>query len=380
MSDKVPERQGRRRAIIAVGLMAIVLAIAAIVYNSQAPAPEKARAAYKLRYGITPYQDSALPVVADRLGWYRDAGLDVTLVPLSWGDVVAALSSGAIDCAIYNFNSFLGPYESASQGARKLVFYCPTYVFKGQAIMVRRDAGFSLAVAPPDETPDARAQRVTQLAQQLRGKRVGITKGTELEQIVLQALRLADLDAARDVRLVHASPEDTLAAFLAGDLDAFAAGLTERTEARRRGATELLVTSDVTLPVIDGLVTTEVLAHERQAELDALVETWFRTIRYMEADLPANSTHIRDYLRTRASTVYSVEEYQIAWSFNVFPKDPSEADRLFNHATSPFYWKKSWDSVNAYLLEQKKAKTAVPYSAFMGEATLKRLVAKEARR
>ena len=38
-------------------------------------------------YGITPYQDSDLPVVAAKLGWYKEQGLNVQLVPLEWGDV-----------------------------------------------------------------------------------------------------------------------------------------------------------------------------------------------------------------------------------------------------------------------------------------------------
>src|SRR5690349_4136044 len=64
-----------------------------------------------IRYGITPYQDSGLPVVAAMKGWYKEEGLNVELVPLAWGDVVTALSSGSIDVAIYNLNSFLAPYQ-----------------------------------------------------------------------------------------------------------------------------------------------------------------------------------------------------------------------------------------------------------------------------
>lgn len=326
----------------------------------------------KVKYGITPYQDSALPVVAEYLGWYKDNDLKFEIVPLAWGDVISALSSGAIDVAIYNFNSFQAPYENASKGSRKPIYYCPTYIFKGQAIMVHRDTGFTIFRDKMDESHEERMARIAFVASQLKGKRIAITEGTELEQIVLEALRIAKLKES-DVDLIHASPEDALAAFLSKDIDVFAAGLTERTEARRHDAIELLVTSDVTLPVVDGLITTEKYAIENQETMDKLVQIWFKTIQFMEEDLSTNSSYIRDYLSKSASTRYSQEEYNIAWSFNVFPKNPKDAYDLFISEESPYFWKKSWDANNKFLIDSEKIKSPIPYTAFIGEEVLKRL-------
>ena len=326
-----------------------------------------------VRYGITPYQDSALPVVADRLGWYEAAGIDFKLVPLAWGDVMTALSSGAIDVAIYNLNSFLPPYENAATGKRKPIFYSPTYVFKGQAIMVHGDAGFQLFRDIVGESPEERSSRLAEVARQLMGKRIAITEGTELEQIVLEALSIAGLDGEKDVTLIHALPDDALAAFLSKNIDAFAAGLTERTEARRHGGTELLVTSDVTLPVIDGVVTTTDFAEQREEILDSLLQLWFRTIRFMKDDVAGKSEHILGYLTETASTRYSPEEYEIAWSFNVFPATPEEAHDLFHSADSPYFWKKSWDSVNTFLIETDKITKPVSYSVYWGDKALSKL-------
>ena len=331
----------------------------------------------KVKYGITPYQDSALPVVANYLNWYKDYNIEFEIIPLAWGDVISALSSGAIDVAIYNFNSFQAPYENASIGLRKPVYYCPTYIFKGQAIMVHKDAGFTVFRDREGEGSEERKSRISNVASQLKGKRIAITEGTELEQIVLEALRIAGLDRKTDVNLIHASPEDALAAFLSKDIDVFAAGLTERTEALRHGAIELLVTSDVTLPVVDGIITTEKYVKENEETLDKLVEIWFKTIRFMEEDLPNNSKYIRDYLSKSASTRYSQEEYNIAWSFNIFPKNPGEAYNIFINNRSPYFWKKSWDANNEFLINSNKIKSPIPYSAFIGEEVLKRLIDSE---
>ena len=326
-----------------------------------------------VRYGITPYQDSALPVVAHQLGWYEQDHIDVELVPVTWGEVVNALVGGAIDVAIYNFNSFQPPYENAAKGRNKPVFYCPFYVFKGQAIMVHGDSGIEPLKDVEGEPKGNRDKRVVWTAKQLKGKRVAITKGTELEQIVLAALGKAGLDSEKDVRLIHSSPEDALAAFLAKDVDAFAAGLTERVEARRHGAVELLVTADVMLPVIDGIVTTESFARNAPEILDKLVQIWMKTIRFMEKDLGSNSKHILQYLAKAASTKYSREEYQVAWTFNIFPKTAPEANALFNDESSPYFWKVSWDKNNEFLVKQRKTSQPVPHSAYWGETVLQRL-------
>src|SRR5947209_5998258 len=113
-----------------------------------------------IRYGITPYQDSALPVVPAKLGWYRDAGLNVELVPATWGDVVTAISAGAIDVAVYNFNSFQAPYENAAQGPRRPVFYCPLFLFKGQAIMIKAGSSMVPFKDVPGEDAATRDRRV----------------------------------------------------------------------------------------------------------------------------------------------------------------------------------------------------------------------------
>lgn len=330
----------------------------------------------KIRYGITPYQESALPVVPKSTGWYEEAGLDVELVPLVWGDAILALSGGAIDVVIYNFNSFLPPYENAAQGNRKPIIYSPIFYFSGQAIMIHGDSGMEPLVDRDTSNVEEFESAVAKTALQLKGKKIGITKGTETEEIVIKALKKAGLDPEKDVTLIHSTIEDAMAAFLAKDLDAFGAGLTERTETKRHGAVELLVTTDVTRPVINAIVTTEEFAKENRELMDKLVGIWFKTILFMEEDLLKNSSYVLKYLKKAASTRYSPEEYTVAWTYNKFAENPKEAYQIFINKNSPFYWKKEWDSINNFLLDSKKISAPIPYDAFLGEEVLKRLSSK----
>jgi ABC-type nitrate/sulfonate/bicarbonate transport system substrate-binding protein len=87
---------------------------------------------------------------------------------------------------------------------------------------------------------------------QLRGKRIITTKGSDMEQIVLSALDKAGLKPSVDVKMSHAPSADGLRAFLAEEADAYSGGLTERTEARRHGGTELVTSAHLLPPVIDG--------------------------------------------------------------------------------------------------------------------------------
>ena len=205
--------------------------------------------------------------------------------------------------------------------------------------------------------------------QQLQGKRIGVTTGTTFEQTVLDALRVAGMERS-DVRLINARPEDNLAAFLAGDLDAFSAGLTERVQAKRRGGIELVIGPDVSVPAIDGILARRDFAEAHPEVMQKLIDIWFETIRYIQADVPNRSSVVRDYLRGRASVDYTPEEYAIAWTFQHFPADRAAAVRDFLGPQSIYYWRPIWQSNSNALIAQRRLTEPVPESAFWGERTL----------
>jgi ABC-type nitrate/sulfonate/bicarbonate transport system substrate-binding protein len=173
-----------------------------------------------------------------------------------------------------------------------------------------------------------------------------------------------------DVKLVNARPEDNLAAFLSGGIDAFSGGLTERVQAQRRGAVALVTGPDVSLPVIDGLIARRDFAESHPNEMAKLLEVWFRTVQYISQDVPTRSSALRDYLRGKASVDYTAEEYAVAWTFEYFPVSKAEAAAAFLKEDSLYYWRPIWQRNSSDLIRQGKIPSAIPESVFMGERAL----------
>lgn len=353
---------GRKIKYGVLGVFIVTTAIVLAIILRPTPQP------HEIVYGISPYQDTILPIVAEKKGWYVQEGLKVKLKVLPWGAVMNALASGSVDVAIQNFNSFQASYENINLQGGDVVFYYPLFVFKGAAIIIRGDGKIKPLSEVSKSYPHDREKAIMEIAKQLAGKTVITTKGTEMEQIVLAAIKKAGLNADKDVKIIHAEPDDGLNAFISGTGDAYSGGVTERTEASRHGAIIMLESADLNPPVIDGLVTTEHFARDHEEELLKLIALWYKTIDFMEKDLDENSKIVIEYLSTVSSTRYSVEEYKYTW-FNteVYPKNSTEMNDQVLSETALYYWKQSWNANNKFLLAEKKVKNPVPYAAFWGE-------------
>lgn len=323
-----------------------------------------------LRIGITPFQDTVLPVVADKLGYFNETGYRVQFIDVGWSDVPLALASGAFDVVLYSVDSLQPSLPSLKAGGKDVVFYAPLYVFNGAAIMVHGNAGY-MTLTSLEGLTQAEVERTTrEVVAQLKGKKIGITEGTTAEQVVREALAKGGL-TDKDVQLIHARYEDNLAAFLAGQLDAFVGGVTERVKARQAGAVELISGSAVSLPVLDGWVTTRAFAEKNPALMQRLIDVFFETVRYMSADVKARAHLATDYLRGKASVNYTPDEYVFAWSFQYFPESREEAIKAFFDPSSAYYWKRIWEYNNEFLVRTGKIEEPVSIDFFMGENALR---------
>lgn len=119
------ERTFARRAVL--GLLAAAPAVLA--------QPARAATLTPVRIGVQPVESAGQTFYAKDLGWFEQAGLDVTITPLSnGGALVAAVIAGSLDVGL----SAVGP---VAQGA-----------VKGLGVKIIAPAGMYLSTAPTDVT------------------------------------------------------------------------------------------------------------------------------------------------------------------------------------------------------------------------------------
>jgi NitT/TauT family transport system substrate-binding protein len=341
------------RYIVLVGLLVLSVAAYFVIAAGQKTA--------LIRLGISPYQDTAIPVISKTEGIFSKNGLDVELVTIPWENIVPALASRGrtIDVAIGSINTFLPRAAAVNDGqADPVVFYAPLYVFKGASFVARADSGLKSFKALLKEANGDRTSTIKAFAQQMVGKKIGYPSGTPYEQMFLEVLRQSGSNKAafdiRDVQLAEGLP-----ALLSGVLDIAAAGVTQRTEALRRGNVVLLEIEDLGFAEIIGLMTTRSYYESNREQLESLRKSWFETIQALRQNPQKNTRGIIEYLAQNASTKYSFDEYMAALGAQEFPLTEDEADAMFMEPAGRFYWRRTWDLVNQYLIETGQIKVPV---------------------
>ena len=274
-----------------------------------------------VRFGISPFQDTLLPIVGEEKGWYRQEGLDVEFTILGWTEVMEALSSGSIDVAINNISSVVSTHARNPE----IVYWYGFNPF---------DNGFALMIRPngPLKTLDEmlitvadRAEAVRRTAAQSKGRTVITTGNTDMEQGVAAAARRGGLTFPNDVNVIDLNPDEGLAAFLRGEGDAYIGGIPQRTRAGREGMREMLTGADIGPPPINGLVTTKRFAREHEGELVALLHVWFRTVKHINADLDDGARIVVGRLNAQSGGAFTIADFRRFWNnYEHYPANPRE--------------------------------------------------------
>lgn len=321
--------------------------------------------------GISPYQDTYLPGLAAEKGWFEEAGVDVRVVDLAWGEVMSSvMSTGGADIAITNFNTFLASSPSMVDQGGDPVFVYPLFIFKGPAILARDSTAYETVEEIRDSRGIGYDSAVRVASMQLEGRRVITTENTEMEQIVVEAGRRAGLRRGEDYGITHASPEDGLAAFLGGEGDLYSGGLTERLRAQQQGAIAIIEGAHVSPPVIDGFVmkrsSLERIGPEKIA---GLVEVWFRLIQYIRNNPVRASEEFAGLLNRVASTQYGAQELRVVWEeMEVFLANRAEVDTMVLDGDGRYYWREVWQDINEFLVSEGSVSVPVDETRFLGDS------------
>lgn len=202
--------------------------------------------------------------VAQEQGLFAKNGIDVDLRYFdSYTDSINALSSGVIDANSQTLNDTIA---SASGGA-KLKIVLVNDNSTGNDKIIAREGVNSIA--------------------DLRGLKVAVEQGTVDHYLLELALAEAGL-TDKDIQLVPLLTDAAAAAFVAGQVDAVGAFAPFTTTALQRPGSRAIATSaEFPGAIPDHLVVSESLAQNKPQVVQALVNTWFDTLKWIKENRPA---------------------------------------------------------------------------------------------
>lgn len=299
----------------------------------------------QITVGISPFQDTYLPIIGQDEGWFEEAGLDVELTSLAWNATMPALISGDADIVV---NNTTGVVSTANADPEVVYAYGWNPFTEGSALMVRPDGD----IAPIDEVAETAPDRDdarTEVVESLRGKTIVTTLATDMGAQINNALTSVGM-SADDVSFVDMDPDAGLAAFLSGTGDAYLGGVPQRGRALEEGMLIGLSGPDLAAPPINGALTTRTFVDENQEALLAFIDVMHRIIRYCDAETDACGQTITDRLNAETAAGLTVDGFNEYWqNIELYAPNAQSASDMILAEDGVAYWQTTWDNDNAYL-------------------------------
>ena len=245
----------RRRA---THLFVVVACAASIVGAATGCTTATRSASAKIVVGFSAWPGWFPWQVAQEQGLFTKRGLTVELKYFeNYTDSLNALATGAIDANSQTLNDTL---VSVSGGARQTIVLVNDNSTGNDKIIARGG--------------------ITSIAD-LKDMRVAVEQGTVDHYLLLLALEQAGL-TEKDIDLIPMPTDAAAAAFVAGKVDAVGVFAPFTTTAlQRRGSRAIATSVEFPGAIPDHLVVASTLAGKRPADVQALVDTWFDTLRWI---------------------------------------------------------------------------------------------------
>lgn len=326
----------------------------------------------KITIGISAFQDTLLPIIGQEKGWYEEAGLDVEFETLAWNAIMPAMASNSIDVAVYNTTGVIAAYAQMPD----TVFLYPWNIFaEGQALMGRGD-GKTKTVEDFEKEGMEHAAAVKASVEQLRGKEIITTLGTDMGKAVEAVCKNNGL-TPKDYTIIDMDTDQGLAAFISGSGDFYLGGIPQRTRLEAEGYIAVAVGADLCPVPINGWVTSNAFYEKNEEALLKLQQVMFRIVRYTRYNMEEVGTIITDKLNASTGSEMTLEQFELYFNkIEDYTGSAAETQEKLLGESGYAYWKKTWDDDNNYYLEEQSGVEAVPYTAFMAEDFQKKYVEK----
>lgn len=306
-----------------------------------------------LTVAISPYQDIAMIVNADSLKLESKYALKLNLVTMSWEDILPAVASAGrtVDVGFGSLTEYLTKYGEFNKNASdSIMFIYPLYVFNAGAFVTFNDSVPSL---------NKETIKDTTVVKQFLGYRIGAQRES-IYEMMLYALAGRVGVNPKDLNLFDTPLNDGFLAASSHSLDISSAGLTQLTETLKLNGRVVLNMDALGFADITGFICKKSTLVTHDKEIRALIQIWFDCVSHVFADIDRNSHNSLEYLRTTASTDYTLEEYKKALSQEFFPKSLADSKEVFLRSNGVYSLRRISSEVNEYLLHVGKTQHPAP--------------------
>jgi ABC-type nitrate/sulfonate/bicarbonate transport system substrate-binding protein len=308
---------------------------------------------------ISPYQDLAMMVNIHPLGLDKRYGTTVKISTIPWQDTLPTLASraGDVDIGFASLAEFLAKEENLNKGSDDpLLFIYPAYVFKGGAfVSFRKDL-------KPVYTAKGKVDKLALRA--FLKSRMGFSKNTLYHMLVYQ-LAAQEGIPLKKLHIIDIPFDRGLLAAMQGDLDVTAVGLTQLTEALKQGGTKLFEMDDIGLADITGFVCKRSTLESKRHHIEHIIHMWFDSVSYVMTDLDKNSINSLDYLRQKAATRYTIEEYKTALAQEHFPLSIVQAKADMIDANGKYNYLRLYKAAADFYEKEKLVNRRPPVPGFI---------------
>lgn len=343
----------KKTALVLAMPLAAVLALVGCTSTDSGASPDNTLT--QVTVGISPFQDTYLPIIGQEEGWFEEAGIEVELRTLAWNAAMPALISGDVDIAV---NNTTGVVSVANADPSIVYAYGWNPFTEGSALMIRPDGDLK-SIDELEEMSGDREEARTEFVESLAGKTIVTTLSTDMGKQINDALASVGM-TDDDVKFVDMDPDSGLAAFLTGTGDAYLGGVPQRGTALDAGMLIGLAGPDLAAPPINGAVTTKGFVDEREDDLLAFIDVMHRIIRYCDTETDACATTITQRLNDETAAGLTAEGFKDYWqNIELYAPNAQAAHDMILAEDGVSFWKSTWDSDNAYLVESGGIPAAV---------------------
>ena len=304
-----------------------------------------------LRVGISPYPDMSILMNSKNLGLDKKYGISLEFLIMPWEDLLPAVASAGqgVDIAFVSLSDYLAKEKNLnSSGDDPVLFIYPSWSFHGGGFMTFNDA-----------VPEINAQSINNqdAIRKFLRFRFGVQRHSCNHMLLWALARKAGIKLSA-ISMTDITFNDAVLAAENGTVDI--AGIGQQMEALNGHGRVVLTMDTARIADMAGFICKKSVYAKRKKEINAFIKIWFDCVNYVLNDIDHHSTVALAWLKSNASTPYTIDQFKRALSREYFPKSAKDVQEEMISNKGRFSIEEAGNLCNQYLIDAGAIKSAEP--------------------